>query len=116
MEKEKLIALVTVAQNGDKSALNELFGAFNDDFYYFALKNVRDEQLALDITQDAFVEILTSINKLETPAAFVTWSKQIVYHQCTRHFRKKADVLIDEDEEGASLFDNIKEENRKRFS
>ena len=64
MEKEKLIALVTAAQKGDGNAANELFNAFYNDFYYFALKTVRDDDLALDITQEAFVEIIKTINKL----------------------------------------------------
>lgn len=111
MEKEKLIALVTAAQKGDGDAANELFNAFYNDFYYFALKTVRDDDLALDITQEAFVEIIKTINKLNEPAAFVTWAKQIVYHQCTRHFRKKTDITVDEDEDGNNIFDTLKEEN-----
>jgi len=43
MEKEKLIKTVKLAQKGDSDALNELFNAFYNDVYYFALKNVKDE-------------------------------------------------------------------------
>lgn len=111
MEREKLVSLVTRAQNGDNNAMNELFNAFYNDLYYFALKTVKDEDLALDITQEAFVEIINTIGKLEEPAAFVTWAKQITYHQCTRYFKKKKDVIVDEDEEGNTVFDNLKEEN-----
>lgn len=111
MEKEKLVILVTKAQNGDNEAMNELFNAFYNDLYYFALKTVKDEDLALDVTQEAFIEIINTIGKLEEPAAFVTWAKQITYHQCTRYFKKKKDVIVDEDEEGNTVFDNLKEEN-----
>lgn len=111
MEKDKLVGLVIKAQNGDNDAMSELFNAFYNDFYYFALKTVKDEDLALDITQEAFVEIINTIGKLEEPAAFVTWAKQITYHQCTRYFKKKKDVIVDEDEEGNTVFDNLKEEN-----
>lgn len=111
MEKEKLMALVEAAQKGDNAAMNELFNAFYNDLYYFALKTVKDEELALDITQEAFVEIINTLGNLKEPAAFVTWAKQITYHQCTRHFRKKRDVLVDEDEDGGSIFDNVREES-----
>lgn len=111
MEKEKLVSLVTAAQNGDAEATNELFNAFYNDLYYFALKTIKDDEIALDVTQDAFVEIINTLGNLKEPAAFVTWAKQITYHQCTRHFRKKKDVLVDEDEEGNTIFDDIKEEN-----
>ena len=111
MEKEQLVKLVTAAQGGDGDALNELFNAFYNDVYYFALKTVKDDNLACDITQEAFVEIINTLGNLKEPAAFVTWMKQITYHQCTRYFKKKKDVIVDEDEDGNTVFDTLKEEN-----
>ena len=110
MEREKLIRLVTAAQSGDGDAMNALFGEFYNDVYYFALKTVKDEDLAGDITQESFVEIINTIGDLKEPAAFVKWMKQITYHQCTRYFKKKKDVLVDEDEEGNTVFDIVAEE------
>ena len=92
MEKEKLVSLVTKAQQGDNNAMNELFNAFYNDLYYFALKTVKDEETALDVTQEAFVEIINTLSNLKEPAAFVTWAKQITYHQCTRYFKKKKEL------------------------
>ncbi len=111
MEKEKLVSLVTAAKEGGNDAMNELFNAFYNDIYYFALKTIKDDELALDITQESFVEIINSLGNLKEPAAFVTWAKQITYHQCTRYFKKKKDVLVEEDEEGNTVFDTLKEEN-----
>ena len=111
MEKERLVALVTKAQNGDSAATNELFNEFYNDLYYFALKTIKDDDLALDITQESFVEIINTLGSLKEPAAFVTWAKQITYHQCTRYFKKKKDVLVDEDEDGKTVFDDLKEES-----
>lgn len=111
MEKEILISTVTLAQSGDNDALNTLFNEYYNDLYYFALKTVKDDETALDVTQEAFVEIINTLGNLKEPAAFVTWAKQITYHQCTRYFKKKKDVLVDEDEEGNTVFDSLKEEN-----
>ena len=110
MEKEQLVSLVTKAQAGETQALNCLFNEFYNDLYYFALKTVKDDETALDVTQEAFVEIINTLGNLKEPAAFVTWAKQITYHQCTRYFKKKKDVLVDEDEEGNTVFDTLKEE------
>ena len=111
VEKEQLIGLVSAAQNGDSLAQSELFSAFYNDVYYFALKTVKDENLACDITQETFIEVINTLGNLKEPAAFVTWMKQITYHQCTRYFKKKKDVIISEDEEGHSIFDELSEDS-----
>lgn len=110
MERDKLISLVTKAQQGDQDALNDLFNAFYNDVYYFALKTVKDDQIACDVTQETFVEIINTLDKLQEPAAFVKWMKQITYHQCTRYFKKKKDVIVDEDEDGNTIFDTLQED------
>ncbi len=110
MEREQLTALVTAAQNGDGNALNALFNEYYNDVYFFALKTVGDKDLACDITQEAFVEIIKTIRNLKEPAAFVSWMKKVTYHQCTRYFKKKTEILADEDEDGNTVFDTIEEE------
>lgn len=111
MEREKLIKLVTKAQAGNGNAMNDLFEAFYNDVYYFAYKTLKDEDTACDITQETFLEIMATIHDLKEPAAFVTWMKQITYHQCTRYFKKKKEVLVEEDEEGNTIFDTLADES-----
>ena len=111
MERNLLIDLVTRAQNGESNAMNELFSAFYNDVYYFALKTVKESDTACDITQETFMEIIRTIGALKEPAAFVTWMKQIMYHQCTRYFKKKKDVLVEEDEDGNTVFDTLADES-----
>ena len=111
MEREKLINLVTKAQSGDKDAMNTLFSEFYNDVYNFAYKTLKDTSLAEDITQETFLEIVRTIDKLSEPVAFVSWMKKIAYHQCTRYFKKKKDVIVDEDEDGNSIFDTLEDED-----
>ncbi len=113
MAKDQYVNLVSAAQAGDKEAIDQLFNTFYGDVYYLALKTVKDDEVAQDITQETFVEIIGTIQNLKEPAAFVSWMKQITYHQCTRYFRKKKDVIVDESEEGYSIFDTVAEENEE---
>lgn len=110
MERDKLIQLVSAAKSGDSSAMEGLFENFYNDVYYFALKTVKDSDLACDITQETFAVIISTLKDLKEPAAFVTWMKQVTYSQCTRYFRKKKEVLVDEDEDGATVFDTVAED------
>lgn len=114
MEKAELIRLVRDLQSGKPEAAGQLYDAFQPDIYYFIKKTVQDPILAEDLTQDTFMEILQTIDKLQEPVAFVTWSRQIAYHRCTAHFRKRTELLADESEDGYSVFDTI-EEDRTEF-
>ena len=119
MEREKLVSLVTAAQAGDASAVNDLFNAFYNDVYFFALKTCGDEDTACEVTQETFIEIINTIGALQEPAAFVTWMKQIAYHQCARFFRKqksrdKYETLAEENEDGVSVLD-FAVEDRQEF-
>lgn len=111
MEQEKLVSHVKGAQSGDAASFEELFEAFYNDVYYFALKTVKEENLACDITQEAFIEIFNTIQNLKEPAAFVAWMRRITYHQCTRYFKKKKDVLMVEDEDGNTMFDSLADDD-----
>lgn len=114
VEREKLVAMVRALQQGQDDAATQIYDTFYNDIYYYILKTVNDPELAADLTQDTFMEILQTIGNLKEPAAFVTWSRQIAYHRCTAYFKKHHDLLLDEDEEGRSLFDTL-EEDRTEF-
>lgn len=113
IEREKLVAIVTAAQKGEGNAVAVLYDTFQEDLYYYILKTVNNKDLAADLTQDAFVEIIQTIESLKEPAAFVTWSKTIAYHKCTAYFRKRKDLLADENEDGETVFDTIIEEREE---
>lgn len=110
MEREALVSLVLGVQNGDDTAMTEMYNTFYDDIHYYIFKTVNDEELASDLTQDTFIEILQSIHSLQEPAAFITWCRQIAYRRCTAYFKKRHDLLVDEDEDGNSIFDTIPED------
>lgn len=113
IERERLIKEVTALQNHQdvsESFLEEI----RDDLCYYISKIVNDQTLAEDLTQDTLVEILTKIDNLQEPAAFVSWSKKIAYHKCTDYFKVRHEILLDEFEDGTSIFDTL-EDTRGEF-
>lgn len=116
MEKEKLTKLVRAVQIGSEAAIAELYNGYHNDIYYYILKTLdttHDPDLAADLTQDTFIEILQTIDKLQDPEAFTTWSRRIAYHRCTAYFRKRHELLADENEDGSTVFDTIVEEREE---
>ena len=111
MEKENLISLVKQAQQSDPQALNDLFTETYNDVYYFALKTVKNETLAKDITQETFITIFQNIDSLNDPVAYPAWSRQITYRHCLQYIKKQdKEVLVEEDEDGNSIFDTVQED------
>ncbi len=113
MGNEKLDQLVRRMQSGDAEAASDLYLQCRDDLYYYIMKTVNDPHLAEDLLQDTFMEILQTVDKLKEPAAFVAWSRQIAYHRCTGYFRKRHELLADENEDGQTVFDTVEEEREE---
>ena len=111
LQQDELFKLVTDAQNGDNDALGTLFEAYYDSVYHFALNTVKDKDLAENITQETCVEVMNTITNLRDPLAFNSWLRRITYHQCTRYFKKHKDVLVDENEDGETIFDTLQEDS-----
>lgn len=111
MDKEKLPSLVAKAQKGDSQALNDLFTETYNDVYYFALKTVKDETLAADVTQETFVTVFQNIDSLNDPVAYPAWSRQITYRHCLQHLKKQnREITVDENEDCSTIFDTIQED------
>lgn len=111
MDYKKVGELVVKAQSGDKKALNDLFGECYGDLYYFALKTVKNEDAAADAVQESAIDIINTIGELKNPEAFVLWSHRIVYCKCTKYFKQSAEICADENEDGETVFDSLKDED-----
>ena len=115
MQKENLSSLVAKAQAGDNQALNDLFTETYNDVYYFALKTIKNETLAADVTQDTFVTIFQNIGSLNDPVAYPAWSRQITYRHCLQYLKKQdREATVEENEDGTTIFD-ILEEDKAEF-
>lgn len=111
MQKNNLSSLVLKAQTGDTQALNDLFNETYNDVYYFALKTIKDETLAADITQETFVTILNNISKLNDAIAYPAWSRQITYRHCLQYIKKQSrEITVAENEDSSTIFDTIQED------
>ncbi|MCB0106488.1 MAG: RNA polymerase sigma factor [Caldilineaceae bacterium] len=71
------------------AAYAQLVAQFRTMALTYAQQLVRDEQLAQDITQEAFLMAYQQLVQLREPAAFPSWLRRIVHTQCHRLLRVK---------------------------
>ena len=85
-----LISTVEKAQAGDLEAFDSLVRRFQDMAVGYAYSLLGDFHLAEDAAQEAFLGAYTNLLQLRTPAAFVTWFRQILFRQCRQHNRRRS--------------------------
>jgi RNA polymerase sigma-70 factor (ECF subfamily) len=82
-------ALVEDARGGDMMAFEELVARHRDKIYARALSMMRNEDEALDLSQEAWVKGWQRLNQFQGDAKFGTWMTRIVINLCLDQLRKR---------------------------
>jgi len=90
-EKEKIYDsfLAASARLGDKQAMARLAERWQPRLLAHARRLTGEPDLAADIVQDAWVEIIRGIAGLNDSNAFAAWAFRIVTHRCARIIGKR---------------------------
>jgi len=80
--------LVRSAQKGDMQAFEELVARHRDKVYARAYSMMRNEDEALDLSQDAWVKAWQRLGQFQGDSSFVTWMTRIVINLCLDQLRK----------------------------
>ena len=91
------VALFKAAQRGDMPAFEELVGRHRDKIYARAFSMVRNEDEAVDLSQEAWVKGWQRLKQFQGEASFATWMTRIVINLCLDHLRKQKRLRIHED-------------------
>ena len=110
MDNIALNALVAKVIAGDQEALNTLIERSYQDLFYYALTIVKNEDKAYEALQNGCEEIIKTIGNLRESAAFVTWSRCIIYHHCLKLVGKSRIVTLEANEDGETILDLIPDE------
>lgn len=94
--------LVTAAITGDRQALGRLVERWQPRLLRHAWRVLGDPERAMDMVQEAWVEILRSLVKLDDAAAFPAWAYRIVTRRCHRQFHRSAREPFEPEEAGES--------------
>jgi len=95
--------LVAACQRGERDAFRELFETFKDKVYSIALRYSGDSAVAMDIAQDTFLKLFSSIRNFRGDSSFETWVYRMVVNSCLDHKRKHGRLVPIADELLGSL-------------
>src|SRR2546422_9758125 len=95
-------ALVKAAQKSDMEAFEELVARHRDKIYARAFSMMRNEQEAIDLSQEAWVKAWQRLAQFQGDSSFATWLTRIVINLCLdqlrRHKRHRAESIEEMDE------------------
>lgn len=97
-------ALVRAARRGDMGAFEELVARHRDKIYARAVSMMRNEDDAVDLSQEAWVKGWQRLKQFQFESSFSTWMTRIVINLCLDQLRRQKRVRIESietlDEEG----------------
>jgi len=100
-------ALVKASQKGDMEAFEELVARHRDKIYARAFSMMRNEEEAIDLSQEAWVKAWQRLGQFQGEASFVTWMTRIVINLCLdqlrRQKRMRAESIEQLDEESGGV-------------
>jgi len=106
--------LVERVQKGDKGAFDLLVLKYQHKIVNLILRYVRDPELALDISQEAFIKAYRALPRFRGDSAFYTWMYRIAVNTAKNHLaaqrRRPMDIELDlQDPEQYDLHAKLKE-------
>jgi RNA polymerase sigma-70 factor, ECF subfamily len=81
--------LVGAAQKGDTDAFEELVARHRDKIYARAFSMMRNEDEAIDLSQEAWVKGWQRLAQFQGESSFATWITRIVINLCLDELRKQ---------------------------
>lgn len=92
-------ALVKLAQKGDPLAFEELIARHRDKIYARAFSMMRNEQDAVDLSQEAWVKAWQRLIQFQGDSSFATWMTRITINLCLDQLRRQKRVRAESIEE-----------------
>jgi RNA polymerase sigma-70 factor (ECF subfamily) len=77
MDTEEFLPLVLRAQAGDRAAFGKLATLFESTVYAIALRRLRNQAEAAELTQDVLIQAMRKLPQLREPERFPGWLRRI---------------------------------------
>ena len=85
--------LIEGCQRGDREAFRRLFETYKNKVYSIALRFAGDTATAMDIAQETFLKLFSSIREFRGDSGFETWVYRLVVNSCLDHRRRSRRLI-----------------------
>ena len=100
--------LVHFAQAGELDAFETLTNRYERRVYSLALRILRQQQDAEDVTQQTFLSVLENLGGFRSEASFSNWLFRIATHAALKVIRKrKGLIVLEETPEASESFESV---------
>ncbi len=76
-------------REGDQDAFAELYESTYPDLYRYVFYFLKEPDAVDDVLQETYISIYRNIGSLKLDQVFLSWIKQIVYHECCDYLRRE---------------------------
>ncbi|MBM3829218.1 MAG: sigma-70 family RNA polymerase sigma factor [Verrucomicrobia bacterium] len=83
------VKLVAASQAGNMQAFEELVARHRDKIYARAFSMMRNEEEAIDLSQEAWVKAWQRLKQFQGDSSFATWMTRIVINLCLDQLRRQ---------------------------
>ena len=82
-------------QKGSVEAFNTIYEQSYKYLHTCVIHVVKNEDMAMDMLQETYLEISKSISQLKSIEDFLSWAAMIANRKCFAHLKKQKDILLD---------------------
>lgn len=98
------------AQNGDNSAIGELYSRYYMLIFGKCLSFTKNTDDANDLAQDVMLKVIEKIGSFKMESKFSTWLYAITFNYCTDYFRKTKKIQTESFDLHYDIVDNSEAE------
>ncbi len=103
--------LIKKILSGKESSFEEIMRKYNKRIFNFVLRMVRNEEVAIELTQDFFIKIFTKLYKYNFEYKFSTWAYRICYNLVIDYIRKNQTYVNSLDDDSTYKKDSYMRES-----
>ena len=104
--------IVIGMQNQEEWAFQEFYESSYKNAHVYVMRMVKNEEIAMDLLQDAYIKAYKNIHTLQDPRTLYGWFKTIVHRTTKDYLKKKKPLLFQQlDTEEMNFEDSLENEN-----